>query len=72
MAESSVIGIMCCFLTLHTLDLTAPEAAPIVKMLEKIPSTLRFVLVRASHCTLPRSAQSLTIHMITGQRSLTR
>ena len=29
---------------LAALDLTAPEAKPIVKLLEGIPSTLRFVL----------------------------
>ena len=55
-------------LLMRTLDLTAPEAAPIVKMLENMPSTLRFVLVRGtvSH-SLVAFCQSLTIHMSAGQ-----
>jgi hypothetical protein len=44
--EANVQGLWCCVSLLSTLDLTAPEAAPIVQMLEDMPSTLRFILVR--------------------------
>ena len=45
-SEANVQGLWCCVSLLSTLDLTAPEAAPIVQMLEDMPSTLRFTLVR--------------------------
>lgn len=43
-SDANIICILCCVMTLHTLDLTAPEATPIVTLLENMPSTLRFVL----------------------------
>ena len=43
--EANICGILCCLL-LFDMDLNTPEAAPIVRMLEGMPSTLRFLLVR--------------------------
>ena len=42
--EANVQGIFCCVQLLSTLDLTAPEAVPIVRQLKGMASTLRFVL----------------------------
>jgi hypothetical protein len=44
LSEANVVAIDICLLMLCSLDLTAPEAAPIVQQLEAIPSALRFVL----------------------------
>ena len=42
--EANVIGVWCCITMLAALDLTAPEAKPIVVLCEGIPSALRFML----------------------------
>lgn len=42
--EASATTLVCGLMVIQELDLTAPEAEPIVKMLREIPSTLRFVL----------------------------
>jgi hypothetical protein len=54
---ATVNGLWCCIAVLSTLDLTAPEAVPIVSRLEGMASTLRFVLVRP-FASLPRSGDS--------------
>ena len=41
--EANVQGLWCCVSLLSTLDLTAPEAVPIVRLLADMPSTLRFI-----------------------------
>ena len=41
--EANPCGIVCCILLFGSLDLTAPEAAPIMRMLEQMPSTLNFL-----------------------------
>jgi hypothetical protein len=43
-SETNVGGIICCLLLLGSLDLTAPDALPIVRQLEGMASTLFFVL----------------------------
>ena len=47
MGEANVLAVEEPLNLFAMLDLTAPEAAPIVRQLEEMPSTLRFVLVRA-------------------------
>ena len=42
--DATPCGIWACMATLAALDLTAPEAKPLVKLLEGIPSALRFML----------------------------
>eukprot|EP01046_Picozoa_sp_COSAG06_P028510 COSAG06_NODE_2574_length_6643_cov_4.825402_5_plen_119_part_00 len=59
-AEANVSAIHFSAFLLKTLDLTAPEAAPIVRKLEEIPSTLRFVLVRGHRDALHVSPRALT------------
>lgn len=54
--EANSMGIWACAQLLCVLDLTAPEAAPIVRMLEEMPSTLRFMLVRDAPFRSERSS----------------
>ena len=44
LAEANVIGVCGPLVALRALNLTVPEAGPIVSLLREIPSTLRFVL----------------------------
>ncbi len=49
--EATPLGIWCCVQMLATLDLTAAEAQPIVKVLKTIPSTLHYMLKNnLDHC----------------------
>ena len=67
-AEANVSAIHFSAFLLKTLDLTAPEAAPIVRKLEEIPSTLRFVLVRRA----PRRTACLSLRTDLTGRDPTR